>query len=62
MPFLVQMIVVLVVIGVALYLISNVIPMDPAIKTIVRAVVLLVVLFWVLNLFFPLGTFTVLRH
>jgi len=48
--FLVQLIVVLVILGVVLYLVENVIPMDPAIKTVIRVIVILAVCLWLLSI------------
>jgi hypothetical protein len=42
-------VIVLVVVGVILYLINTVIPMDSKIKTILNVVVVLVVLLWLLQ-------------
>ena len=41
---------VLVIIGVLLYLVESVIPMDPSIKLVIRVLVLLLVLYWVFTL------------
>lgn len=45
------LIVVLVVVGVALFLIENYIPMSPPIKTVLRVVVVLVLVIWLLQAF-----------
>lgn len=45
------LIITLIVIGVALYLIGAVKQIDPTIKTIIYAVVLVLVLLWLLNIF-----------
>ncbi len=50
MPLL-QVVIVLVVIGVALWLINRFIPMAGSIKTILNVVVVIVVIAWLLNLF-----------
>ena len=47
---------VLVVIGVALYVL-NTLPMAPPIKTIINAIVVLLVLFWLLEEFGVLSTY-----
>jgi hypothetical protein len=47
----VALIIVLIVIGVGLYLINSVIPMDGKIKTILNVVVVLATLIWVLSVF-----------
>lgn len=41
----------LLVIGVGLYLVNTVIPIDPKIKTIINAVVVLIVVIWLLHAF-----------
>lgn len=46
----IQLVVVLVVVGVALYLVQT-IPMDQTIKTIIRVVVILAVILWLLEAF-----------
>jgi hypothetical protein len=43
--------VVLVIIGVALWAIESLIPLDPTIKNIIRVVIILVALLWVLTFF-----------
>jgi len=48
---LVQLIVLLVVVGIALWLIESVIPMDPTIKRIIRVVILIAVVLWLLSIF-----------
>ncbi len=47
---LIQLVVVLIVVGVALYLVQT-IPMDATIKTIIRVVVILAVVLWLLQAF-----------
>ena len=49
------LIVALIVIGVALWLINNFIPMDPKIKTLLNVIVVLAVVLWILNMFHLLG-------
>jgi hypothetical protein len=44
-------VIVLIVIGVLLYLVNTMIPMDQKIKTIINVVVILGVLLWLLNAF-----------
>lgn len=51
---LIAIIVVLVVVGVALWLINQYVPMDPKIKTILNVVVVLVAVLWLLNLVVPI--------
>ena len=48
---LVQLVIALVVVGVALWLINNYIPMDATIKKILNVVVVIVVVLWLLSLF-----------
>jgi len=50
-----QLIVILIVIGVALYLINRFVPMDGKIKTIINWVIVIVVVIWILKL---LGVFS----
>lgn len=50
MPLL-QVALVLIVIGVLLWLVTKYIPMDPQIKTILVAVVVICVVVWLLNVF-----------
>lgn len=45
--------IVLIIIGVILYLIERLLPMDAGIKLIIRAVVIIAVLLWLLSLFVP---------
>ena len=47
---LIQIIVVLIVIGVLLYVVESMLPIDPAIKNIIRIVILLAVVIWLLSL------------
>jgi hypothetical protein len=47
----IQLLVVLVVIGVVLYLVNTLIPMDARIKTIINVVVILCVCLWLLQVF-----------
>lgn len=48
---LVNLIVVLIIVGVALYLINNYIPMASSIKTILNVIVILAVCLWLLTVF-----------
>jgi hypothetical protein len=48
---LIELCIVLVVVGVLLWLVETVIPMDATIKTIIRVVVIVVVVLWLLRLF-----------
>ena len=52
---LVSLVIMLIVVGVALYLINRFIPMDAKIKSILNIVVVIVVVLWLLNVF---GVFT----
>ena len=58
---LITLIVVLVVLGLALYLINSLIPMDQKIKTILNIVVVLVVILWILEAFGILSNHLYLR-
>jgi len=48
---LITVVVVLVILGVALYLIETYIPMSPPIKTVIRVVVVLMLVLWLLQVF-----------
>lgn len=48
---LISLIVVLIAVGVLLWLVNGYIPMDPKIKTILNAVVVIVVVLWLLQVF-----------
>ncbi len=48
---LISLVIVLIVVGVLLWLVNNYIPMEPAIKQILTAVVVIAVVLWVLFLF-----------
>jgi hypothetical protein len=50
---LIQLLLILIVIGVLLWLVNTIIPMDANIKKVINVVVLVVVVLWVLSLFFP---------
>jgi len=57
---LIQVIIILIVIGVLLWAINSVIPMDPRIRQIISAVVIVAVVLWLLAAFFPgLGLSTI---
>ena len=47
----ITLVVVLVIIGVILWLVNTMIPMDPKIKTIINVVVIIAVLLWLLSIF-----------
>jgi hypothetical protein len=53
---LITVLVVLVVVGLALYLIENYVPLSPPIAVVIRVVVVLVLVLWLLRMFLP-GTF-----
>ncbi len=48
---LISLLIVLIIVGVALYLVNNLIPLDPKIRTIINVVVLLVILLWLAQIF-----------
>jgi cytochrome c oxidase assembly factor CtaG len=48
---LVNLVIVLIVVGVLLWLVNNYIPMDRKIKSVLNAVVIIVVVLWLLNVF-----------
>jgi len=50
---LIQVIIILIVIGVLLWAVNSVIPMDPRIRQIISAVVIVAVVLWLLAAFFP---------
>jgi hypothetical protein len=52
---LLSLVIILVVLGVALWLINVYVPMAPTIKTILNVVVGLIVFLWVLRMLFPAG-------
>ena len=56
----ISLLIVLVILGVALYLIETYIPMSPPIKTILRVVVVLFIVIWLLR-FLGIGTSLRLR-
>jgi hypothetical protein len=45
-----QLIVVLIVIGILLYVVETLLPIDPVIKNIIRIIILLAVVLWLLSL------------
>jgi hypothetical protein len=49
------LIIALVIIGVILWLINSLIPMDPKVKTILNVVVIIVLLLWLLSVFGIVG-------
>jgi len=58
---LINLIIILVVVGVALYLINNYIPMDGKIKSILNIVVVIVVIIWLLSVFGIIGSLSGIR-
>ena len=58
---LVSLIIILVVVGVALWLINNYIPMDRKIKSILNVVVVIVVIIWLLSVFGVIGSLSGIR-
>jgi hypothetical protein len=58
---LIQVLVVLIVAGVVLWLINRFIPMAGSIKTILNAVVVIVIVLWLLSVFGVLSTFSNIR-
>jgi hypothetical protein len=58
---LIHLIVVLVVVGVVLYLINAYIPMAGSIKSILNAVVIIVVVLWLLSVFGLIGELSTIR-
>lgn len=56
------LLIVLILVGVALYVVNSVIPMDRKIKTILNAVVVVVVLLWLLDAFIGFGTLGSVGH
>ena len=58
---LIHVIVVLVVVGVILWLVNNYIPMAGSIKSILNAVVIIVVVLWLLSVFGLIGELSSIR-
>ena len=58
---LIHVVVVLVVVGVILWLVNNYIPMAGSIKTILNAVVIIVVVLWLLSVFGLIGELSTIR-
>lgn len=54
----IEIVVILVFIGVGLYVLNRVVPMDGNVKIIINAVVILVVLLWVLECFGLIGPYS----
>ena len=60
MPLL-SIVVVLIVVGVLLWLVNSLIPMDPNIKKIINVVVIICVVLWLLNVFGLFGSLSTVR-
>jgi hypothetical protein len=58
---LIHVVVVLVVVGVLLWLVNSYIPMAGSIKTILNAVVVIVVVLWLLSVFGLIGELSTIR-
>ncbi len=58
---LINVVLVLIVAGVALWLINRYIPMEKTIKTILNVVVIIVVVLWLLNVFGVIGSLSSIR-
>lgn len=58
---LIQLVMVLIVVGVLLWLVNNFIPMAGSIKSILNAVVVIVVVLWLLQVFGVLPAMSTLR-
>lgn len=58
---LISLLIVLVIVGVALYLLNTLVPMDGRIKTVINVVVLLAVFLYVLQAFGFIGSFPHLK-
>ena len=58
---LMNVILTLIFVGVLLWLVNTYLPMDGKIKSILNAVIVIVVIFWLLNVFGVLGTMGFVR-
>ncbi len=58
---LIHVVIVLIVVGVILWLINSYIPMAGSIKTILNAVVIIVVVLWLLSVFGLIGELSTIR-
>jgi hypothetical protein len=58
---LIQLVIVLVVVGVILWAINSYIPMQPTIKKILNAVVVIVVVLWLLSVFGVIGNLSTIH-
>lgn len=61
MVSLLSLVVVLVIIGLALYLVETYIPMSPPIRTVLRVIVVLVLVLWLLQLVGVTGPHILIR-
>jgi len=48
---LIQLLIVLIIVGVILYFVNHSLPLDPPIRMIINAVVIIILLLWLLGLF-----------
>lgn len=58
---LIQLIIVLIVVGLLLGLVNNYVPMDGKIKSILNAVVVIVVVLWLLQVFGVIGSLSAIH-
>jgi hypothetical protein len=58
---LISLVIILIIVGVGLYLVNTIIPMDGKIKTIINVVVIVVVCLWLLDIFTGGGHFANIR-
>jgi hypothetical protein len=49
----ISILVALIILGVILYVVNTVVPMEPWVKTVLNAVIILLVLVWLVQTFFP---------
>ena len=60
MPLL-NLVIILVVVGVILWVINSYVPMEPTLKKILNVVVIIVVIFWLLQVFGVLGNISTIH-
>lgn len=58
---LIELVIVLVIVGVLLYFLNTLIPMDANIKKIINVVVIIVVILWLLSVFGVIGSLHSIR-
>jgi hypothetical protein len=58
---LINLVITLIVVGVLLYLVNSMIPMDAKIKNILNIVVVIVVVLWLLSVFGVIGSMSAIR-